>query len=322
MPLLDLALLALQAAPASPVEPGVTRFAFWAPDVAGLIFRAVILTIIGIPLVYGASRWLRSYVSGLSSPQRGMVAGKLFFYTGIVVLTVTVFHQLGFTLAPLLGAAGIFGIAIGFASQTSVSNIISGLFLIAEQPFVVDDVIQVGDTVGRVLSIDTLSVKLRTFDNKFVRIPNENIIKNQVTTITRFPIRRVDLEIGIAYKENVARVREVLLEVAHANPQSLIEPEPVVLFIGFGDSSVNLRLAVWATKENWLKLKNTLPEQIKERFDADGIEIPFPHRTLYSGSATEPFPVRAVSPVEAPGEDADRNVSDAGDEPDPRGTAP
>ncbi|MEX0979512.1 MAG: mechanosensitive ion channel family protein [Gemmatimonadota bacterium] len=297
IPLVAFTLFAAQAP--VPAEPSLTVMGvdLLSPEARGNLIRAVLLILLGLPAIYGASRWLRAYVSRLSSPQRGMVFGKVLFYAGSVVLLVTVFSQLGFSLTPLLGAAGILGIAIGFASQTSVSNIISGLFLIAEQPFVVDDVIQVGDTVGRVLSIDTLSVKLRTFDNKFVRIPNENIIKNQVTTITRFPIRRVDLDVGIAYKEDVARVREVLLEVAHANPQSLVEPAPMVNVIGFGDSSVDLRVVAWATKENWLQLKNGLQEEIKARFDQEGIEIPFPHRTLYTGEVTRPFPIRHI-PVE------------------------
>lgn len=256
--------------------------------------RAALLLVVGLPLVYLAGKWLRQWVAKRYSAQQGMVAGKLFFYVGIAIVLVTVLMELGFSLAPLLGAAGILGIALGFASQTSVSNVISGFFLMAERPFVVDDVIQVGETVGRVLSIDMMSVKLRTFDNKFVRIPNESIVKSQVTTVTRFPIRRLDVNVGVAYKEDVGRVREVLLEVADRNPRALMEPPPLVIFNGYGESSINLLFAVWSTRENWLTLKNTIQEEIKIRFDEEGIEIPFPHRTLYAGLASEPFPVKVV----------------------------
>jgi small-conductance mechanosensitive channel len=172
--------------------------------------------------------------------------------------------------------------------------VISGFFLMGEQPFVVGDVIQVGGTTGAVLSIDTLSVKLRTFDNKFVRIPNESLIKSEVTNVTRFPIRRVDLPVGIAYKEDVERATEILLDCADRNPHALMEPQPVVFIDGFGDSSVNLRLGVWATREEFLVLKNQMLAQVKRRFDDEGIEIPFPHRTLYSGAITEPLPIRVV----------------------------
>jgi small-conductance mechanosensitive channel len=262
----------------------------------GALFRAAVLVFVGIPLLVLAARWLRRWVGARTSPQQGMVAGKAVLYPGLLLIFVSVLHQLEFSLTPLLGAAGIVGIAIGFASQTSVSNVISGFFLIAERPFEVDDIIQVGDVVGRVLSIDTLSVKLRTFDNRFVRIPNETIVKSQVTTITRFPIRRLDLNVGVAYKEDVGRVRKLLLEVVEKNPRALMEPEPAVFFDAYGDSALELRLAVWATRENFISLKNSLLEEVKARFDEEGIEIPFPHRTLYSGAATDPFPVRVVPP--------------------------
>ena len=167
------------------------------------IAKALTLVFAGIPLVYFASRLARRFISQHFTAQRGLVAAKIVFYPGLLLIAVSVMRELGFSLAPLLGAAGIMGVAIGFASQTSVSNVISGFFLLGEQPFVVDDVIQIGDTVGRVLSIDTLSVKLRTFDNKFVRLPNESIIKSQVTNLTRFPIRRLDVNVGVAYRDGL-----------------------------------------------------------------------------------------------------------------------
>ena len=257
--------------------------------------QAVALALMGVPLIFVLSRWTRAGVAKRYSPQQGLIAGKVVFYPGLIILAVTVLHQLDFSLTPLLGAAGIVGIALGFASQTSVSNIISGFFLIAEKPFEVDDIVQVGGTLGRVLSIDTLSVKLRTFDNRFVRIPNETIIKTEVTNITRFPIRRLDLEVGVAYKEDIATVREVLLDVVAKNPKALMEPAPMVMFDAYGDSALELKLRVWATKENIIPLKNALLEEVKVAFDQRGIEIPFPHRSLYTGEATDPFPVRIVS---------------------------
>ena len=277
--------------------------------------RAILLLFVGIPVMYGLSKWIRAWITRTTTPQRGLVLGKLVWYSGLAGILVTVLLELGFNLAPLLGAAGILGIALGFASQTSVSNVISGFFLMAEQPFVVDDLIQVGTTTGRVLSIDMMSVKLRTFDNRFVRIPNEQIIKSEVTNVTRFPIRRVDVQVGVAYREDMARVRDVLLEVAEANPRALMEPPPVIVFQGYGESSLNFLFGVWATRENWIELKNRIHADVKKRFDAEGIEIPFPHRTLYTGSETGPFPVRLVP-------DDTRDTSGTGEEEGVHGTRP
>lgn len=260
--------------------------------VLGQVISAILILVVGFPLLFALGRGVRSWVTRRYSAQRGLVAGKIIYYVGGVVLVLTFLGQVGIRLGPLLGAAGVVGIALGFASQTSVSNIISGFFLIAEQPFRVDDLIQVGNTTGRVLSIDMLSVKLRTFDNRFVRIPNETIVKSEVVTLTRFPIRRIDLMVGVAYREDVARVRAVLLDVARENRKILMEPEPMVLFEGYGASSVDFRFVAWATREDFGAARNSLADGVKARFDAEGIEIPFPHISVYAGSVTDPLPLR------------------------------
>lgn len=299
---MSLAAIVLQAAETPAGE--VTPFLLGIQLDLGSWVRALILLLVGIPAAWAISGWIQRWLGRTATPQRGLIVGKLLWYGGVATLLVTALMELGFNLAPLLGAAGILGIALGFASQTSVSNIISGFFLMGEQPFVVGDVVQVGQTVGTVLSIDMMSVKLRTFDNKFVRIPNESLIKSELTNITRFPIRRLDVLVGIAYKEDIARVRDVLMEVAGANPRALMEPRPQVIFDGYGESSLNLRFTVWAVRSSWLDLKNSIHEEIKDRFDDEGIEIPFPHRTLYTGSVTDPFPVRVIGPEpDAPGSD-------------------
>ena len=262
------------------------------PQAANLL-RAVVK--IGVGLVLG--RLAGNGVArlfGREDPQRIMILRRVTFYGIAGLFTASALTELGFDLGLLLGAAGILTVAIGFASQTSASNVISGLFLLGERPFAVGDVIRVNGTTGEVLSVDLLSVKLRTFDNLFVRIPNETMIKSEVTNLRRFPIRRVDLMVGVAYKEDLRTVRDVLMEVADRNPVCLEEPAPIIIFQGYGDSSINHQFSVWAATENFLELRNSIPVDIKEAFDEHGIEIPFPHRTLYTGAETEPFPVEVI----------------------------
>ena len=260
----------------------------------GPLIRAALLVFAGIPTVWAFASWIRRYVTKRYNAQRGLIIGKLVLWPLVLIIAVSVLKELGFSLAPLLGAAGILGVALGFASQTSVSNIISGFFLLGEEPFQVGDVIQVGDVTGAVLTIDMLSVKIRTFDNKMVRIPNESLVKSQFTNITRFPIRRVDVPVGVAYREDMGRVRQILMEVANDNPHVLMEPEPMVIFTGYADSSINFNFAVWARRESWLAVKNSIAEDVKRRFDEEGIEIPFPHVSLYAGSETVPLPIRIL----------------------------
>ena len=256
--------------------------------------RIIALIVLGFPLVFSLAALAGGAARKRFTPQANMLVRKGIVYFGSIAILVGVLKQSGFELTALLGAAGIAGIAIGFASQTSVSNIISGLFLISEKPFEVGDVIQVGSTKGVILSIDLLSVKLRTFDNHLIRIPNETLIKNEVRNITRFPIRRLDIQINVAYKEDIDKVRTVLIGIAERNPFCLDEPEPDVRFDKFGDSALEFLFAVWCVREDYLKLKNRIMQEIKEQFDAEGIEIPFPHRTLYAGSVTGPLPIHVV----------------------------
>ena len=265
----------------------------------GPLIRAALLLFVGMPVVWALSRWMRGHISGRYNAQKGLVIHKVIFWPLTLIIAVSVLKELGFSLAPLLGAAGILGVAIGFASQTSVSNIISGFFLLGEEPFKVGDTIEVGDMEGVVLTIDMLSVKVRTFDNRMVRIPNEALVKSQFTNVTYFPIRRLDMPVGVAYKEDMGRVRQILLEVARDNPNVLMEPEPLVIFQGFGASSVNFKLAVWVRQDSYLSVRNGIAEDVKHRLDAEGIEIPVPHVSLYAGSETAPFPVRLLKEDDA-----------------------
>jgi small-conductance mechanosensitive channel len=258
------------------------------------ITQAILLLVFG----YIAGRILSTTLVKLihkgMTPHGKQILKRSVFFGIFGLFAISALKQLGFDLSALLGAAGILTVAIGFASQTSASNLISGLFLMIERPFSITDVIRVGDTTGEVISIDLLSVKLRTFDNLFVRIPNETMIKTEVTTLTKFPIRRADLKVGIAYKEDISRVKTLLTEMAQKNPLCLEEPAPLFIITGFGNSSIDIQFSVWAQRENFLALKNSLYEETKNTFDREGIEIPFPHVSLYAGSATQPIPINLV----------------------------
>ncbi|MBU2502749.1 mechanosensitive ion channel family protein, partial [bacterium] len=256
--------------------------------------RAVAVLVVGLLLARLVAGAVMKVVGRRTTQQDAMVVRRLAFSLVMGLVVMAFLNILGLDLGVLLGAAGILTVAVGFASQTSASNLISGLFLIAERPFVVGDVIRIGTVTGEVLSIDLLSIKLRTFDNLFVRVPNEEIIKTQVTNLTHFPIRRFDMKLGVAYKEDLDRVKELLMETARANPLCLIDPEPLFIVEGFGPSSLDFQFSVWAQREKWLEMRNSMHVGVKRALDEAGIEIPFPHVTLYTGSVTEPFPVKVV----------------------------
>jgi small-conductance mechanosensitive channel len=272
-----------------------TTLAWLSPERVETLVRVSILLFIVLPLVWMAGKAAGRFVEKRSTPHHALMARKVIIYVGFVLVFVMALSDLGFKLTPLLSAAGIVGIAIGFAAQTTLSNFISGIFLITEKPFAIGDVITVGDNTGIVLSIDLMSVKIRLFDNRFVRVPTSLLISREFINNTRFPVRRLDINISVAYKESVEKVRKVLGEVADKNPFCLDEPAPLIIFLKYGDSGLEFLLGVWAARTDFLSLRNSIMQEVKERFDAEGIEIPFPHRSLYTGTATEPFPIRLVN---------------------------
>ena len=196
-------------------------------------------------------------------------------YAGFAVMVLTVFHRLGIDISALLGAAGIASVAIGFAAQTSISNIISGLFVITERAFRINDVIEVEGTIGTVQSINLLSVILKTFDSQYVRIPNETIIKANLINYSQFPYRRVKTELGVAYGTDLRKLEQILVSVAKNNAFIIDDPAPSILWTSFSTSSIDLTLMAWTKIEDFVNLRNSLFVEIDERLKQENIEIPF-----------------------------------------------
>lgn len=272
------------------------EYFFWAAA------RFVLIMVAGI----GAAKLISAIVdrvgSRRASKHKTIIYRKLAHYGVLLLAFIAALNSAGIQLTVLLGAAGILTVALGFASQTSASNIISGIFLLGERPFEIGDVIKLGERTGEVIAIDMLSVKLRTFDNLYVRIPNENLLKSEIVNMTKHPIRRLDIPIRVAYKEDANRVKRILVEAAENNPLVLDEPKPTFLFLGFGHSSLELQFSVWVARENFWTVAAPMKQKVKEALQKADIEIPFPHRTLHIGSATNPFPIKIVSEWSEPGD--------------------
>lgn len=256
------------------------------------ILRLAIILIVGLIIIYSIAFIVRRMLPNKLSQQRKMIINRFVQYSGIITLFLIIISELNINLTAIFGAAGVIGLVVGVASQTSIGNIVSGFFLVSEKSFELGDLIRIGDKTGTVYSIDLLSIKIKTFDNLLLRIPNQTVISSEVTNVTKFPIRRLDFDISVAYKEDLGKVKSVLEKIVRENPLCLDEPEPIIVFKTFGNSGINILLGVWFEKANHLKVKNSIFQEIKSTFDAEGIEIPFPHVTLYSGATTQPFPVK------------------------------
>ncbi len=252
----------------------------------GSLARITLLLIIGIPLL----NWSRKKTVEVSmqrvSQHTAMLVGRIIFYGGLLFITVTILHEFGFNVTALLGVAGVFGVAIGFASQTSISNIISGFFLVLERPFSIGDTIKSGEINGIVESIDLLSMSIRTLDNKLVRLPNETVLKNNLINLTYYPIKRMDLVLSVSYTDDVEQVKSEVYSVIKNNGICLQEPSPMVTIqkIGQHDFDTETRIfftvRLWVAKENFSSASGIVMQQIKERFDKSKRVITILHTNL------------------------------------------
>lgn len=245
------------------------------------ILVALVLCLIGFIFARLISNTFIRTVGQNFNAHQSMVWRRGIFYFIFVLFIMASLKEAGFKLSVFIGAAGIFTVALGFASQTSASNLISGLFLIGEGSFEVGDTIQItlirGQTIeGEVISIDLLSVKLLTLDNIYVRLPNEQLIRAPVLNLSKFPIRRIPITLAINFQEDIIKVREVLLDVAAQYPLALDDPKPEVTVTAFRESTIEILFAVWCRQEIFLKARDELQERIRNGFLKNHIEIPVP----------------------------------------------
>ena len=191
-------------------------------------------------------------------------------------------RAVGVDLISILGAAGVVGVAIGFAAQTTLSNIISGLFIMGERSIRLGDYIRTVGVEGSVEAVNLLSISLRQTDNSLVRIPCESLIKNPVVNVTGDELRRCDFDLGVDYASDLNQVREVILRLVEEEPKLATDPAPVVLFTGFGESSLDLHIGAWCKTSDYHAVRFKFANNLINEFRRVGINIPFPTRSLVS----------------------------------------
>ena len=197
---------------------------------------------------------------------------KYIFY---ILVVLEVLSLLGIKLSALLGAAGIAGVAIGFAAQTSVSNLISGLFVLTEGSIKIGDAVTVDGVTGVVDEINLLSIHIHTYDNQMVRIPNSTIINSNFTNINFHQTRRMTINVSVDYSTDMKTALEALKKAPALCPTVVSDPAPAVWFDGFAASGINMTVAAWFKPADLLQTKNDLYIAIKQVLDEAGITIPF-----------------------------------------------
>ncbi len=201
-----------------------------------------------------------------------------------VLLFVLVVTQLGVKSSSLVAMIGAAGLAIGLSLQGSLANFAGGVLILLFKPFKVGDWIAAQGVEGSVKEITIFTTKLNTFGNQVAIIPNGQLSNNNIINYNAEPARRDKMEVGISYGSNIKQAKDILLQICAENDKILKEPVPEVYVGALGDSSVTLSLRFWALNENFWAAHFHVIEELKSRFDAASIEIPFPQRVLHMPS--------------------------------------
>lgn len=191
----------------------------------------------------------------------------------VLVAAALILGVPGSAFITLFGSAGV---AIGLALQGSLSNLAGGLMLLFFHPFGVGDYIKAGENEGTVTQISAFYTTIRTIDNKRIVLPNGNLTNSTLINYSAEPTRMLDLSFSVSYDSDPARVREVLLETAQANPMVLPDPAPIAPMTRHAESALVFNLRVWVARENYKSTEFALLEAVKLAFDREGIQIPYP----------------------------------------------
>jgi small-conductance mechanosensitive channel len=203
------------------------------------------------------------------------------------VVGLLVARSAGVDLTALIATAGVATIAIGFAAQTSLGNLISGIFLLVDRPFEVGDAIEIDGREGIVLEITLLSVRLRTFDNLLVRVPNDAALKATVVNLTHMAARRVDVPILLPYGSDIEAARETLFQALKRCPQALLDPEPAVVTLALTEHAVRIQARTWVSRPEFVEGRTAVVETIHRTLRDANIRVAFPQITVWPGP-TEP----------------------------------
>lgn len=266
------------------LQEWIDAFILMLPNLA-LAILVVLITIFISKLIRKASKSILDKVSHnetINDLLSSIIYGIAFLFGLFIALSILDLHG---PITTLLAGAGIIGLALGFAFQDLGANFIAGIMLSFRRPFSKGDIIKSQDYMGVIQKVNLRSTVITTFQGQKVMIPNKDVFQNPLENFSVTNKRRVDLDVGISYGEDLEKVKSVTLEAARkvAGQASM---EPTFFYTGFGDSSIDFTIRIWPldiTQPGYLKVKSDLIMNIKKAFDENDIMIPFPIRTLDFG---------------------------------------
>lgn len=278
--------------PAALSEEAITTLTGLAISYGLSVLSAVVILVVGIWAAGRAARATRralGRIDGIDETLIRFLSGVV-RYTIIVVTVLAVLSEFGVQTASLLAVLGAAGLAIGLALQGTLSNVAAGVMLLFLRPFRIGDFIEAAGVSGTVQDMSLFNIALSTGDNVQIFVPNSDVWTSAIRNFSYNPTRRVELVCGISYDDDIARALAVMEEVVGGDARVLADPEPVYAVKALGDSAVNVMARVWVDAGDYWPFTFEMNRKIKEAFDAAGLTIPYPTRTVYQIS--QPAPAR------------------------------
>ncbi|MBE4574411.1 mechanosensitive ion channel protein [Vibrio navarrensis] len=273
----------------TPLVDGLAQAETWLTNNSDLfiqygvnIISAIIILFIGNMIVKAVAN---SVAKVLESKQMDKAVVQfihgLVRYLLFVIVLIAALGRLGVQTASVVAVIGAAGLAIGLALQGSLSNFAAGVLIVAFRPFKSGDYVEVGGVAGSVEAIQIFQTVLKTPDNKMVVVPNSSVIGGPITNYSRHETRRVDMVIGVSYKSDLKKTKQVLRETLEKDPRILKNPDITIGVHTLADSSVNFVVRPWVKRSDYWPVYFDNMQAIKEALDANGIEIPFPQMDVH-----------------------------------------
>ncbi len=206
---------------------------------------------------------------------------QLIYVLIVVFVAIASLEKMGIKTTSFIAVIGAAGFAIGLALQGSLSNFAAGVLILALKPFTTGDFIEGGGVKGTVEEIQIFNTVLKAFGNETIIVPNSKLINDNVTNYSSSEKRRVDVRVGVAYDSDMEFVKSVIRGITDSDSRIHKDPQPDIVIVEFGDSSINLSIRLWTDGINYWSVYFNIMDKIKSEFDRNEIEIPFPQNVVY-----------------------------------------
>ncbi|MBB3143476.1 mechanosensitive ion channel family protein [Halomonas organivorans] len=262
----------------------------WITDFVQVQGASFVINLVAALAIFVVGRWIVKLLHGLSikAMQRGRLdpllikfLGNILYALMMIFVVLAAISQIGIQTTSLIAVLGAAGLAVGLALQGSLANFAAGVLVIIFRPYKIGDYVEAGGTSGTIDDVQIFTTELRTPDNRKVIVPNGQMMSGAITNYSSHDTRRVDLVVGVGYDDDIDTVRRVLESVVADDPRVLADPAPNIRMSAMGDSSVNWIVRPWVKAADYWDVFWEMTEEIKRRFDAEGISIPFPQRDVH-----------------------------------------